>query len=197
MPSHRLIRACVLLAAAALAAAGPGAPAPAGAHSHVAESSPADGETLAEGPDHLWVTFTGPFEPGVSSLVLTDSQGREVPGQLEHLAGNTGMRLSLSEPLPAGEYRIAWRILATDGHVTEGTIAFTVQGAAGEPATPEEPAAGGAAGPAAAGDAVPAGTGPAAGAGDAPASGASALPLVGTAGAVVVAAMLVIRRWRS
>ncbi|HEX6989027.1 MAG TPA: copper resistance protein CopC, partial [Bacillota bacterium] len=72
----------ILLVTAALLVDGPGAGVPVIAHGYVAESSPADGDVLSEGPAEVRVVFTEPFEPSVSSLTLVDSAGQEVPGSL-------------------------------------------------------------------------------------------------------------------
>ncbi|HEX6989086.1 MAG TPA: copper resistance protein CopC, partial [Bacillota bacterium] len=119
---------------------------------------------------------------------------------------NTEMRLTLQEPLPAGGYRVEWRILAADGHVTEGTIAFTVEGTAAQAEAPAEPEA-----------TAPEGQEPEAPSEEQPtapetqettepveapaaareARGAPMLPLLGAVIAVAGAAILVVRRWRS
>ena len=38
----------------------------------------------------------------------------------------------LLPPLAAGSYQARWKVMSADGHVTEGTVLFTVLG--GEPA---------------------------------------------------------------
>ncbi|HEY8450263.1 MAG TPA: copper resistance protein CopC [Bacillota bacterium] len=99
------------------------------AHAYVAESEPAEGAVVEPGLEVVRVAFTEPIETGLSRLRVIGPTGEEVSGQQEAISDRE-LRLALDQPLPAGEYRIAWEVLAKDGHVTEGTITFTVRGEA-------------------------------------------------------------------
>ena len=110
----------------------------AAAHATVAESSPRDRERLSEPPRELRVVFTEPIEAGVSRLRLVGPQG-EVAGTEQRAEGDRTLVLRVPE-LPAGDYRIEWEILAKDGHVTRGTISFTVAAAATRPPSEPQPA---------------------------------------------------------
>jgi len=46
---------------------------------------------------------------------------------------------AVAQGLPAGNYTIAWRVVAQDGHPVEGEIPFTVLGAPGSSAAPSVP----------------------------------------------------------
>lgn len=129
------------LVAAALAAAVAVTQGRATAHGFVKESHPADGERLATPPQEIRVVFTEPIETGVSRVRLLDASGAEVPGTSQSAVGDVELRLQVSEPLAAGEYVIDWQVLAKDGHVTEGTIRFTVEASEPEQTpTPPPPA---------------------------------------------------------
>lgn len=180
------------------------------AHGYVAESTPADGAVLDTGPEEVRVVFTEPIETGVSVLRLVDASGTEIAGTKEAVSDRE-LRLVFTQPLAPGEYRIEWQTLAKDGHVTEGTIDFTVRGEA----SGQSGEAGGAGDPGQTGGADQAGADgqaqeppvsraaeepPSVGTvddGNAPA-GRPMLPVVIAAGLIVVAAAgWWYRRWRS
>src|ERR1700729_3675234 len=80
------------------------------AHSHLRSSIPAEGSTVAA--------------PAQAVLAFSESS---------HLAALTLTRGADSalkvEPLPklsAGAWTLAWRVIGDDGHVTHGTVHFTV-----------------------------------------------------------------------
>ncbi|QIA26483.1 copper resistance protein CopC [Thermaerobacter sp. PB12/4term] len=102
-------------------------------------SFPKENERLTEAPETLWVRFTEPIETGVSTLRLLDAAGQEVAGTRQSAEGDRGLRLSVP-PLAPGDYTLEWKVLAQDGHVTQGTIRFSVAGAGGpearQPASP-------------------------------------------------------------
>ncbi|MCG0239494.1 MAG: copper resistance protein CopC [Firmicutes bacterium] len=142
------------------------------AHAGLEESVPADGAVLSAPPPEVRVTFTEPLEFELSTLTLVDAQGQPVPGTTQAAAGDRILTLRLP-PLPSGAYRVLWRILARDGHVTEGSIGFTVAASGQE--QPGEPPA-----PAPAGGAQPAPAEPSAGPG-APGAAPAAPPAPETA----------------
>ncbi|MFO7172766.1 MAG: copper resistance protein CopC [Bacillota bacterium] len=108
------------------------------AHAGLEESVPADGAVLSAPPPEVRITFTEPLEPQLSTLTLVDAQGQPVPGTTQAAEGDRTLTLRLP-PLPSGAFRVRWRILAKDGHVTEGSIEFTVAAPAQE--QPGEPPA--------------------------------------------------------
>lgn len=86
------------------------------------------------------VTFTEPIEPAASHLRLVDAAGHPVAGTRQRAVGDRQLRLAVP-PLPAGDYTLVWEVLARDGHVTRGTIRFTVTAGPGAapPATGSPP----------------------------------------------------------
>jgi methionine-rich copper-binding protein CopC len=124
-------RALLWIAGAALSVALLAWPAcPAGAHALVIESEPAKGAALARPPAHVRIRFNSKIERRLSRLSLERADGRRVPLPLaEGVAGFADRPDHLLAPLPeipAGRYVIRWRVLAADGHITEGAIRFTV-----------------------------------------------------------------------
>ena len=113
------------------------------AHAFAEASFPRQNERLTEAPQVLWIRFTEPLETEVSTLRLLDAAGHEVPGTQQSAQGDRELRLQVPELSP-GAYTLEWKVLSQDGHVTEGTIRFTVAGAPGpgQPTAEEPPGQG-------------------------------------------------------
>jgi copper resistance protein C len=100
---------------------------PAGAHTVVKSVSIAEGAKLKAAPPSITVTMGRPV--GVGGVTLTNSAGRDVPLAYKP---SRAMAAAFSVPLPLlapDSYRLNWRVIAEDGHVMTGKVAFTVTGA--------------------------------------------------------------------
>jgi len=101
------------------------APDSASAHASVDTSMPADHSTLPQAPTEVRLRFTEAIELAFSSITVKSSSGKTVSrGVLRQPAPNT-LTLDL-EPLEPGTYRIEWRVLSVDTHVTHGVLRFTI-----------------------------------------------------------------------
>jgi methionine-rich copper-binding protein CopC len=100
-------------------------PVPGWAHAIIVSAQPAAGASVS-GPDvDLAFTFNVRVDPQRSKLTLTGPDGsnsdivivaNDSPAVLAgHLTG-----------LKPGSYSVRWQVLATDGHITRGDVAFTV-----------------------------------------------------------------------
>lgn len=105
------------------------------AHAYVQESSPAEGATLAQPPAEIRIRYTEAIEVRFSKVSLLNGFGEPVGGTSQGAEGDRMLVLALP-PLEQGAYTAQWQVLAKDGHVTEGTIRFSV----GEPLTVARPA---------------------------------------------------------
>lgn len=171
-------------------------PAPAQAHDTLLESDPADGDVLETSPEEITLSFSADVLD-VSPLVRISDADGETVAEITPTVDGTVATATLPEPLPAGDYEVAWRVVSSDGHPIEGTFALTVEQ---DPAAQEnEPAAsdeGGATKSAAVSDAGGAEDGPTSAEStsteseDEPASGLSMSLLLGILGVVVVAAVV-------
>jgi len=120
------IRALALLAALSLLTLA--RPGPAAAHGIVIDSSPRHQETVAP-PKQLVIRFNGRLEKRLCSVSLTGPEQTTI--LLVRREADTSPD-TLIYPLPAlkpGPYRARWKVLAADGHVTEGVLRFTVSAA--------------------------------------------------------------------
>lgn len=105
------------------------APIPAAlAHAFLDHATPAVGSAVRGSPDTLTIWFTEPLEPAFSTIKVLDAAGKPVdrgdtaPGA----DGPAVLKVGLT-PLDPGEYRVEWRVLSVDTHVTEGKFTFSVR----------------------------------------------------------------------
>lgn len=109
----------VLPALLALVSAGP-----AFAHAILMDSTPAPLGHVPAGHLDLVFRYNSRIDAGRSKLTL------KMPDQTTHrltvVPATTQDVLKASLDLAAGDYVVSWQVLATDGHVTRGTVPFTV-----------------------------------------------------------------------
>jgi hypothetical protein len=99
----------------------------AGAHAFLDHATPAVGSAVRASPAQVKLWFTQKLEPAFSSVRVLDHSGRQVDkgdSQVDR-ADATLLHVSLP-PLAPGTYRVAWRVLSVDTHVTEGDFTFNV-----------------------------------------------------------------------
>jgi copper transport protein len=98
------------------------------AHSALVSSVPAAGEVLAQAPPEIVLEFSEAVDPGFTRTQLLDASGQVVypgPGTVDP-ANPAVVRLPL-DGVPDGTYSVLWRALsAVDGHITEGSVGFSV-----------------------------------------------------------------------
>ncbi len=115
-------------AAVALILCGVSAPfANARAHAFLDHATPAVGSKIASPPAQVRLWFTEELEPAFSTLKVLSADGREVDKQNTQVdsTNRTVLQVSLP-PLAPGRYRVVWRALSVDTHVTTGDFTFEV-----------------------------------------------------------------------
>ena len=113
-------------AAVALAALLLGAGA-AWSHAFLERAAPRVGSTVKSPPSQVRVWFTEALEPAFSTLEVVNQSGERVDRgpALVDAASPTLLQVPL-KPLAPGTYRVKWRVLSVDTHVTEGDFTFRV-----------------------------------------------------------------------
>ncbi|WP_129338829.1 copper resistance CopC family protein [Cellulomonas endophytica] len=134
-PAPAVVVAAVAALVALLGLGGLATAVPAAAHDALVGSSPAPDETVPASPERLTLQFGDVPLDLSNQLVLTGPDGAAGPALTPVVEGTTVVA-DLPEPLAAGAWTLAWRVVSADGHPVEGTIAFTVAPAA-PAATPE------------------------------------------------------------
>lgn len=105
-------------------------PTPGATHAAPARFEPRPGAILRAAPSEVRVWFDGDLEPAFSTLRVTDAASLRVDrGDARVDAGNRRLLRVGLPALPPGTYRVAWRVLAVDGHRTQGDYRFTIKAA--------------------------------------------------------------------
>jgi methionine-rich copper-binding protein CopC len=97
---------------------------PAAAHAFLDHASPPVGSTVRDPPPEVKLKFTQELEPAFSTLTVQDASGKRIDKGDARIAADT-MQVSLPLLSP-GRYKVTWRALSVDTHVTEGDFTFEV-----------------------------------------------------------------------
>jgi copper resistance protein C len=99
----------------------------AGAHGFPDHATPAVGSAIHGSPAHVRLCFTQELEPTFSTVQVQDRDGRRVDKQDKHVDPANPAVLQVTLPqLAPGRYRVVWRALSVDTHVTEGDFTFDI-----------------------------------------------------------------------
>ncbi len=99
------------------------------AHSFPIRSEPRVGWTIANSPSKVTIWFDGELEPVFSTIAVYNAAKQQVDKNNSRVSGSDQSVLEVDlPPLPAGNYRVYWKALSTDTHVTEGDFTFTIAG---------------------------------------------------------------------
>jgi methionine-rich copper-binding protein CopC len=92
-------------------------------HAHLSSAMPAPGATV-KAPAEIRLLFTEPLEPAFSTIEVYDAAGKRIQTGKSEVKDNI-MHVPL-KPLPAGGYKVNWRVLSVDTHKSSGSFTFTV-----------------------------------------------------------------------
>jgi methionine-rich copper-binding protein CopC len=116
-------RAMVALAALLLGASA------AWGHAFLDRAEPRVGSTVKSPPSQVRVWFSQDLEPAFSTVEVVNERGDRVDeGPAKADAANPVLLQVPLKPLRPGTYRVKWRVLSVDTHVTEGDFTFRVTG---------------------------------------------------------------------
>jgi len=97
------------------------------AHAFLQRAEPAVGSTVQTSPSEIRIRFTENIEPAFSSVQVFDPSGKEVDKHDVGLDHSDHALLHVSLPrLGAGIYKVVWRVVSVDTHVTSGSFTFQV-----------------------------------------------------------------------
>ncbi|HET7403441.1 MAG TPA: copper homeostasis periplasmic binding protein CopC [Usitatibacter sp.] len=98
------------------------------AHAFLERATPRVGGTVQSAPDRVTLRFTEPLEAAFSSVKVLDANGQQVDRGDKAVDKSDRRVLHVSVPqLAAGKYRVTWRAVSVDTHVTEGDFTFEVR----------------------------------------------------------------------
>ena len=102
-------------------------PAAALAHAFLERAEPRAGSVLRAAPAEVRLWFTGSLEPAFSAFRVVDERGERVDlGDTRVDPASPALLRASVGALPPGIYRVIWRVLALDGHVSEGEFTFRI-----------------------------------------------------------------------
>jgi copper resistance protein C len=97
------------------------------AHAFLKDANPGVGSTIQTSPTEVQIRFTENIEPALSSIQVFDASGKQVDKRDLHLDRSNHALLHISLPqLGVGTYKVTWRVVSVDTHVTSGNFTFRV-----------------------------------------------------------------------
>ena len=97
------------------------------AHAFLDRAEPRVGSVVHSSPAQLKLWFTQQLEPAFSTAQVLDRDGKRVDKSDPKVDPADATQLVVSLPqLAPGTYRVTWRVLSVDTHVTEGDFTFDV-----------------------------------------------------------------------
>jgi methionine-rich copper-binding protein CopC len=98
------------------------------AHAMPEAEDPKVGSTVTSPPQQVSIQFDVPIESTFSRLDVMDSHGQSENDGMPQVNADTRTLTVRLKPLTPGEYTVKWSVVAKDGHRTEGSYTFTVEG---------------------------------------------------------------------
>jgi methionine-rich copper-binding protein CopC len=98
------------------------------AHPRLVSATPAVNGAVRTPPSTVTLRFNERLEPAFSSVVIRDSEGKQVDkgdAQLDK-SDRRILRVSLP-PLQAGAYKVEWQVVGSDAHKIAGDFTFRVE----------------------------------------------------------------------
>jgi copper resistance protein C len=102
------------------------APVAAHAHAVLVSSTPAAHGTVGKSPLHILLRFNSRVDGKRSTLQLQNVHGVSQPLVFKEQSGRDTIEAD-SDALQPGSYTLLWQALASDGHITRGSIPFVVR----------------------------------------------------------------------
>ena len=99
---------------------------PASAHAVLIESSPKGADVAGRSLSMIILRFNGRIEKALSRVTLTGPSDVPVPLPRAATDAEPDRLVVPVRPLRPGAYLIRWKVLSTDGHVTQGAFRFTI-----------------------------------------------------------------------
>jgi copper resistance protein C len=97
------------------------------AHAFLERAEPAVGSRIQTSPPEVRVWFTEKVEPTFSTIQVFDANGKEIDKHDTHPDRSNQAVLHVSlPPLPSGTYKVVWRVVSIDTHVTNGKFTFQI-----------------------------------------------------------------------
>ncbi|HEY2558182.1 MAG TPA: copper resistance protein CopC [Caldimonas sp.] len=98
------------------------------AHAFLDHAEPPVGGVVHAAPARVEVWFSEDLEPAFSTLKVINAADKQVDRMDKSVPGGdrSRMSVSLNAALPPGKYRVRWRAVSVDTHVTQGDFTFEI-----------------------------------------------------------------------
>jgi methionine-rich copper-binding protein CopC len=96
-------------------------------HAVLVKSVPDDGGILTQDDRELRLTFSEALEPRFSTFKIEAADGDDSTVSISFDDDHRRVVLRLDRMLRAGNYRLRWKLVATDMHKMEGSLSFSVR----------------------------------------------------------------------
>jgi methionine-rich copper-binding protein CopC len=97
-------------------------------HAVLQRSEPRVDSRLKRPPDEVRLYFSERLEPAYSSVQVLNDRDLRVDRRDSRVdRANPALLRTTLPPLPAGPYKVRWRVLSIDGDVTEGVFTFQIE----------------------------------------------------------------------
>jgi copper resistance protein C len=97
------------------------------AHAFLDHAEPAVGSQVHDPPPQVKIWFTERLEPALSKIQVFDATGQQVDKRDVQADKSNAPLLSVSlRSLQPGKYKVVWRVVSIDTHVTTGDFVFEV-----------------------------------------------------------------------
>jgi copper resistance protein C len=97
------------------------------AHAFLKDAEPRVGSTAQTSPNEVRIQFTESIEPAFSTIQVFNASGSEVDKRDAHRDPSNHALLRVSLPrLAPGIYKVVWRVVSVDTHVTNGSFTFRI-----------------------------------------------------------------------
>ena len=97
------------------------------AHAFLDYAEPAVRSQIHNSPTEVRIWFTERLEPALSRIQVFDAANSEVDKRNVHIDGSNPALLEVGLPaLKPGKYKVLWRAVSVDTHVTTGNFTFEV-----------------------------------------------------------------------
>ena len=95
------------------------------AHAFVDHAEPAVGSQIHGAPTQVKIWFTEKLEPALSKIQVFDISGQEIDKRDVKLDQSNAALMTVSLlALKPGKYKVMWRAVSVDTHVTTGNFMF-------------------------------------------------------------------------
>jgi methionine-rich copper-binding protein CopC len=99
----------------------------AAAHAFLERAEPRVGSTVHQAPTEVRLWFTEQLEPAFSTAEVRNPAGQVVSTARASVDASDRKQLRVPvSSLTPGSYKVSWRVLSVDTHVTEGDFTFRV-----------------------------------------------------------------------